>query len=85
MSKNNKRYNTYIVHTRKTIKCTQSLCTGRYAVGAKNEKEAIDIIKNKLGKFNKYSVYYKSDESYMDYKSVAKENYENGKRILLQI
>lgn len=85
MSKKNKKYNTYIIHTRKTVNGTHSLCTGRYAVGAKNEKEAINIIKDKLGKFNKYSIYYKSNEDYMDYKNIAKETYEDGKRILIYI
>lgn len=85
MSKNNKKYNTYIILTRKTVKGTQSLCTGRYAVGAKNEKEAIKIIRDKIGKLNKYSMYYKSTENYMDYKNVAEETYENGKRILVYI
>lgn len=85
MSNKKKKYNTYIIHTRKTERGTHSVCTGRYAVGAKNEKEAINIIREKLGAFNKYSIYYKSDEPYINYKEIAKETYIDSQRVLTYI
>lgn len=78
MSNRKKRCNTYIVTTRKTINGTTSITTGRYAVGAKNEKEAMKIAREKIGKFNKFNVYFKSDDNFLNYKEVSKEEFNEG-------
>lgn len=46
--------------------------SGRYRVGAKTEKEAITVLRNKI-KFGSIQVYYKCDDVVVPYKSIRKE------------
>lgn len=81
-----KKYNHYIVLQRGKTKKWGCTTLGRYIVAAKNEKEAVQFVKNKFGKHINVSVYYKIPdwdvESYvqtrherkkLDYKEVIKE------------
>lgn len=68
-----KEIKTYIVLERKTTKGTMSTTIGRYKVGAKDEKEALKIIREKLGKLRKFNVYYQAEQNTMKYKEVVKE------------
>lgn len=45
----------------------------RYLVGAKNEKEAEEILKKKIGKHAKVNVYYKDENNRVKYGEVIKE------------
>lgn len=54
----------------------------RYAVGAKDEKQALELLRDKIGKLCKIRVYYKEQVSFMKYKEVGifeGELYSNGK------
>lgn len=76
-----KTIETYIVIKRDRCKGGFVLKT-RYSVGAKSEKEALKIAREKIG-LGKISVYYKSSEQYRKYKEVTEDRFdlETGKWI----
>lgn len=50
-------------------------CTtlGRYCVGAKNEKEAEQFVRDEIGKHHKVRVYYEDKNRFMPYGMVIRE------------
>lgn len=50
-------------------------CTtlGRYCVGAKNEKEAEQFVRDEIGKYNKVRVYYEDKNRFMPHGMVIRE------------
>lgn len=68
MSSKVKDCKAYIVHHN-----SYKRCIGRYCVGAKNEKEAEEFLRNEIGKHEKVKVYYEDKNRYMPYGMVIKE------------
>ena len=59
---------------------------GRYRVGAKTPKEAEELLREKIG-FGAIHVYYEckpDDKLNVSYKTVMKETWQDGKKILVE-
>jgi hypothetical protein len=65
---------TYIVHHRGRADNDRFTVLGRYKVGARNEKEAEDFLKEVVGKHAKVKVYYEEKKDLVTHKIVFKEN-----------
>lgn len=59
---------TYIVHHR-----VGSLCKGRYRVGARNPKEAEDLLRKLLGKHMTTKMYYEVKDTFMPHGTIIEE------------
>lgn len=64
-----KKIETYIILKRRRSNIG-IVYTTRYAVGAKSEKEAIKLLRDKIG-LGKIAVYYKEEEPIMKYKEIG--------------
>jgi hypothetical protein len=61
----------YVVHQNGNFK--QPTVIGRFRVGAKNEKEAEDILRKSIGKHTKVRTYYEEKKKLVPYGTVIKE------------
>lgn len=64
---------TYIVHHRGRGPLGTCMVHGRYKVGARNEKEAEDLLRQVVGKHAKVKVYYRDDKKYVPHGHVSKD------------
>ncbi|ADO59992.1 hypothetical protein SKN87_26240 (plasmid) [Paenibacillus polymyxa] len=65
---------TYIVHHRGQVIHGGYTVLGRYKIGARNEKEAKQFLREKVGKHTKVKVYYEDKNSVVSHGSVVKES-----------
>lgn len=73
--KSMKKVNNYILLVDNYRRLSRQRNTaGRYRVGAKSEKEAIELLREKIG-FGSIQVYYLSDDVKVRYKEVVKETH----------
>lgn len=61
----------FIVHHRAKTKSKGCTVLGRYLIGAKNAKEAEDILKNHIGKHCNVTVYHECKESELKHGEVV--------------
>lgn len=64
---------TYIVHHRGQTNHGGYTVLGRYKIGARNEKEAEDLLRKEVGKHSKVKVYYEEWKSAVPHGIVIKE------------
>ncbi|MEK3955647.1 MULTISPECIES: hypothetical protein [unclassified Psychrobacillus] len=62
----------YILHHRGRTDSGGCMVLGRYKVGARNEKEAVALVKVVVGKHAKIRVYYEDKNSFMSHGIVVK-------------
>ncbi|PLS19430.1 hypothetical protein CVD28_03165 [Bacillus sp. M6-12] len=64
---------TFIVHHRGQANHGGYTVLGRYKVGARNEKEAEELLRGEVGKHAKTKVYYEDEKSFMPHGVVIRE------------
>ncbi|PER55857.1 hypothetical protein CN495_08890 [Bacillus thuringiensis] len=64
---------TFIVHHRGRASHGGFTVIGRYRVGAKNEKNAEELLREEIGKHNKVSTYYADGKNDLKYGEVVRE------------
>lgn len=64
---------TFIVHHRGQAHHGGYTVLGRYRVGARNEKEAIELVRKEVGKHAKVRVYYEEKSKMLSHGIVVRE------------
>lgn len=73
MASKPKRSKTYIIHHRGQANHGGYTVLGRYRIGAKNEKEAEELLRGKVGKHAKVKVYYEEKEKLVSHGIIIRE------------
>jgi len=74
MASKPKNVKTYIVHHRGQASHGGYTILGRYRIGAKNEKQAEDLLRDVVGKHAKVKVYYEETKNLLAHGVIVKES-----------